>query len=92
MKKLFVLTIVFAASLSLRAQQHIATSVDSLLRAANKNGVFNGTALVAAKGQIIYKGAIGYADAEKQKALITGLGGQYSNYSPAPIYKRVTCP
>lgn len=59
----------FVASLSLRAQQHIAISVDSLLGAANKNGVFNGTALVAVKGQVIYKGAIGYADAEKQKAL-----------------------
>jgi len=36
------------------------TSIDSLLRAANKTGVFNGVALVAKDGKAIFKEAYGY--------------------------------
>jgi CubicO group peptidase (beta-lactamase class C family) len=46
-----------------------ADDIDSLMRAANKVGVFNGTVLVAYKGKVIYEGALGYADSTKTRQL-----------------------
>jgi len=56
-------------SLAVSAQPEKAKAIDSLLRAAHAIGVFNGNALVAEGGKIIYQGAIGDADAGKSRPL-----------------------
>lgn len=50
-----------------------AGRIDSLIKAANRVGVFNGNILVAQKGKIIYSSAHGYANASKTKMLDTTL-------------------
>jgi CubicO group peptidase (beta-lactamase class C family) len=47
------------------AQQTKAANIDTLIQRANKLGLFNGNVLVADHGKIIYKAAIGYADARR---------------------------
>ena len=44
-----------------------------MIRAANANGVFNGNALVAQHGKIIYQSSIGYADGSKTTPLTPDL-------------------
>lgn len=55
------------------AQQIKAANIDTLMRRANRLGLFNGNVLVADNGKIIYKAAIGYTDAGKT----TRLNDQY---------------
>ena len=50
-----------------------AELIDSLLKESNRRGIFNGSALVAKQGQVVYRGAIGYADASKNKPLNLNL-------------------
>ncbi|UOE52349.1 serine hydrolase [Mucilaginibacter sp. SMC90] len=47
------------------AQRTKAANIDTLVQRANKLGLFNGNVLVVDHGKIIYKAAIGYADAGK---------------------------
>lgn len=47
------------------AQQTKTAHIDTLVQRANRLGLFNGNVLVADHGKIIYKAAIGYADAHK---------------------------
>jgi CubicO group peptidase (beta-lactamase class C family) len=47
------------------AQQIKTANIDTLMQRANRLGLFNGNVLVADHGKIIYKAAIGYADAGK---------------------------
>lgn len=47
------------------AQQTKAANIDTLVQRANRLGLFNGNVLVADHGKIIYRAAIGYADAGK---------------------------
>ncbi|MFC0514897.1 serine hydrolase [Mucilaginibacter angelicae] len=51
------------------AQQTKAANIDTLMQRANRLGLFNGNVLVADHGKIIYKAAIGYADAGKTTRL-----------------------
>jgi len=44
--------------------QNLSGKIDSLVTTYFQNGVFNGTVLVAKKGEVIYKKAFGYADRE----------------------------
>jgi CubicO group peptidase (beta-lactamase class C family) len=55
------------------AQHTQPERIDSLMRAANDRGVFNGTILVTQNGQIIYEKAWGYANADKNKLLTTNM-------------------
>jgi CubicO group peptidase (beta-lactamase class C family) len=48
-----------------------AQKIETLLQTAHSRGQFNGTALAGDKGQIIYTGAIGYADFDKKIPLTT---------------------
>ncbi|MEO3403635.1 serine hydrolase [Mucilaginibacter sp. CAU 1740] len=52
-----------------QAQQSKIANIDTLVRRANRLGIFNGNLLVADHGKVIYKAAIGYADAAKTTKL-----------------------
>jgi CubicO group peptidase (beta-lactamase class C family) len=47
----------------------------------NKKGVFNGTVLYAENGEIVYKGAFGYADFRKKEKLTTQSAFQLASVS-----------
>ncbi|MDN3551765.1 serine hydrolase [Mucilaginibacter aquaedulcis] len=53
------------------AQQTKSEKIKAYLQHANQLGLFNGNVLVVDQGQVIYKAAIGYADASKQIPLTT---------------------
>jgi CubicO group peptidase (beta-lactamase class C family) len=48
-----------------------ADEIDSLIKAANRVGVFNGTVLVAYKEKVVYEGALGFADSTRARQLST---------------------
>ncbi|MBA3353358.1 MAG: serine hydrolase, partial [Blastocatellia bacterium] len=58
---LFLVMFAFAATL---AAQDKAAQIDALLKKYNEFGQFNGSALVAENGRVIYKKGIGYANME----------------------------
>lgn len=68
----FLLGLLFT-TLHLTAQEIRTKQIDSLLHLANANGVFNGNALVAQHGQIIYQASFGYADGSKTRPLTPDL-------------------
>ncbi|MDJ1485371.1 serine hydrolase [Cytophagaceae bacterium YF14B1] len=68
MKSIFIFVFVLLTTCSY-AQTDKIKRIDSLLQAANQRGIFNGNALVAQKGKIIYLSSFGYADATKSKML-----------------------
>lgn len=49
--------------------QRKADKIDSLLQWSKKRGIFSGSALVAVGGQVIYKGAFGYANFRTKEPL-----------------------
>lgn len=51
------------------AQNDHVKQIGELMNAAHQIGIFNGNVLVAEKGKIIYRSAIGYADGAKTKML-----------------------
>jgi len=53
------------------AQQTKAEKIKAYLEHANQLGLFNGNLLVVDHGEVVYKAAIGYADASKQTPLTT---------------------
>src|SRR5579871_520588 len=53
------------------AQTEKIKRIDSLIKAANEFGIFNGNLLVAKEGKIIYQKEIGFADNTKTKSLNT---------------------
>jgi CubicO group peptidase (beta-lactamase class C family) len=69
-KHFFLLVIIaFWGAEATLAQQTKASNIDTLMQRANRLGLFNGNVLVADHGKIIYKAAIGYADAGKTTKL-----------------------
>ncbi len=54
---------------NVNAQNRHVKQIDELMNAAHQIGVFNGNVLVAEKGKVIYRSAIGYADGTKTKRL-----------------------
>ena len=50
-----------------------AGRIDSLLQAAHQRGFFNGNALVAEKGKVMYQNGIGFADAGQKKKISAEL-------------------
>ena len=46
-----------------------AELIDSLLKESHRRGIFNGNALVAANGEVVYHGSIGQADASGSRPL-----------------------
>jgi len=73
MKKILALLILVFITIHLTAQDIKVKKIDSLLHAANANGVFNGNALVAKNGKIIFRSSIGYADGNKMRSLSPDL-------------------
>ncbi|HZY39907.1 MAG TPA: serine hydrolase [Mucilaginibacter sp.] len=73
MKKKLALLVLAFTSVHLTAQEIKVKRIDSLIHAANANGVFNGNALVAQHGKIVYQFAMGYADGRKTKPLTPDL-------------------
>ncbi|AYL95684.1 serine hydrolase [Mucilaginibacter celer] len=64
---LFMMGVLCTASVL--AQNNKAANIDTLMRRANRLGMFNGNVLVADHGKVIYKAALGYADASKTTKL-----------------------
>ena len=69
MKKTIRVSVIFAATLLLFCQQAIlaqdhAAQIKEVLTLANKYRMFNGSALVAENGKVIYKGGVGMANME----------------------------
>src|ERR1700761_1244694 len=64
---LFIGILTTAAS----AQNEKTTGIDAMIHKAHDIGVFNGNILVVDHGQVIYKAAIGYADASGKVPLTT---------------------
>ena len=62
-----------SSAIHLAAQDITTKRMDSLMHAANANGVFNGNVLVAQQGKIIYQSSIGYAGGSKSKLLTPEL-------------------
>ncbi|MET3979082.1 CubicO group peptidase (beta-lactamase class C family) [Mucilaginibacter sp. UYP25] len=56
---------------NISSAQNKAAVIDSMLHRTNRPGLFKGNILVADKGKIIYKGAIGFTDASQTTALTT---------------------
>ncbi|MGY4539133.1 CubicO group peptidase (beta-lactamase class C family) [Mucilaginibacter sp. UYNi724] len=56
---------------NIASAQNKAAVIDSMLHRTNRLGLFKGNILVADKGKIIYKGAIGFTDASQTTALTT---------------------
>jgi CubicO group peptidase (beta-lactamase class C family) len=52
-----------------QASQAPTDEINSLMTAAHKIGVFNGTVLVSYKSKLIYQGSFGYADAARTRKL-----------------------
>ena len=63
---LFVTTVILLVSSSIDLAQSKVRKIDSVLRKYNEYGQFNGMALVAECGEIIYKEAFGFANFEWQ--------------------------
>lgn len=51
------------------AQKNIAAEIDSLMRRANRLGVFNGNVLVTDRNKVVYQSPIGKADASGKDML-----------------------
>lgn len=69
MKKIVFLLGLACTTFHLTAQEIRVKLIDSMIHAANANGVFNGDVLVAEHGQFIYKSSVGYADGSKTKPM-----------------------
>jgi CubicO group peptidase (beta-lactamase class C family) len=69
---LLALAIVATLPATAQTRQQI-NSIDSLMKAANARGIFNGNILIAQQGKIIYHKAWGYADASRTQALSTDM-------------------
>jgi CubicO group peptidase (beta-lactamase class C family) len=79
------LLVLACTTIHLAAQEIKVKKIDSMIHAANANGVFNGNALVAQHGKIIYQSSMGYADGSKTKQLTGDLLfdiGSISQYLP----------
>ena len=64
---LFLLSTLFITGTAF--SQNKAATIDSMIQRSNQLGLFNGNILVIDHGKVIYKKAIGYADASKQIVL-----------------------
>jgi CubicO group peptidase (beta-lactamase class C family) len=64
---LFLLSALFITSTAF--SQNKAATIDSMIQRSNQLGLFNGSVMVVDHGKVIYKKAIGYADASKQVML-----------------------
>ena len=53
----------------LYGQTNKEKSIDSLMKAANERGIFNGNIIVSEKGKIIYESELGFRDYRKTKML-----------------------
>lgn len=58
-------------NLDLKATTQKQARLDSFFQAMHKRQRFNGTVLVAQKGQVLYRGAFGYRDLKKKDTLTT---------------------
>ena len=58
-----------------------AYKIDSLFMHLYSKGIFNGNVLVSQNGKIIYKGAFGYADFGKKRALLLNTAFQLASVS-----------
>ncbi|RYE16159.1 MAG: class A beta-lactamase-related serine hydrolase [Sphingobacteriaceae bacterium] len=68
-----IVTVLYIISFSQQAsaQKDKIAQIDSYLQQAHDSGLFNGNVLVADNNKVIFKKAIGYADASKETPLTT---------------------
>lgn len=71
-----------AAATPIAAQEHGAR-IDSILRSYAEAGRFNGTALVASRGEVVYEGAFGTVDRETGARLTPGTPMRIASVSKA---------
>ncbi|MET3021424.1 serine hydrolase [Flavobacterium hydatis] len=69
MKQKLLFLITFLSCSILIGQPNNQKKLDSLMRAANETGVFNGNIIVSKEGKIIYLSQLGYTDYTKSKKL-----------------------
>lgn len=85
---LLVVFLVISNQLSAQEKQ---SKIDELIKAYSQVNKFNGTALVTVRGEVIYKNAIGYSDAAKQKEnnlkSIFPIGSLTKTFTAAMILK-----
>ncbi|MGQ7856266.1 serine hydrolase [Pedobacter sp. WC2501] len=72
-KKIFILLFLVIQGGYVFAQQDLTRKIDSVIRLANKRGVFNGNILIKKSGKILYEASMGYADASKKSTLSKNL-------------------
>jgi CubicO group peptidase (beta-lactamase class C family) len=70
-RSLFVPFIIFLTTTKVFAQNDKSGLISAYLQEAHQSGLFNGNILVADKGTVVIKKAIGYADGSKQVPLTT---------------------
>lgn len=69
---LFFTILIIVGNLNAQSRSR-ADHIDSLLQVAHRRGFFNGNALVAEKGKIVYQKGIGFADARQKEKLSAEL-------------------
>ncbi len=69
MKQKLLFLFAFLSCSILIGQPNKQRNLDSLMRSANKTGIFNGNIIVAKEGKIIYVSQLGYTDYTKSKKL-----------------------
>lgn len=72
-KKIVCLLFLVMQGVCAFAQQDLTRRIDSVIRLANKRGVFNGNILIKKSGKILYQASIGYAEANKKSVLNKNL-------------------
>lgn len=64
--KLFITLLLFSITIESQSQSKLITEIDDTLNKYFTNKKFNGTVLVAKKGNILYQGAFGFANFDKK--------------------------
>ena len=72
-RSVILLSFIIISSVTCLRAQSKASKIDSLLQIANQREFFNGNALVAEKGEVIYRNEIGFADANRHRLLSPDL-------------------
>ena len=72
-KKIFCLLFLIMHWAYVFSQNDITQRIDSVIRLANKRGIFNGNILVKKSGKTLYEASLGYAEAGKKSVLSNNL-------------------
>lgn len=72
-KKIFCLLFLIMQGAYVFPQNDITRRIDSVIRLANKRGIFNGNILIKKSDKILYEASMGYAEAGKKSVLSKNL-------------------